>query len=94
MDEAGTRVPTDPAPPHRARDRHRIGKPGGEPHVEGAAVNMLAVLGNAEGRAANIALVSSERKVDSTIALVWPAAVMTAARKSTTPISMLIISPE
>jgi hypothetical protein len=55
---------------------------------------MLAVLGDAKGRAPSIALVSGVRKADSTTALVWPVATMTSARKSITPTSILVIRPE
>jgi hypothetical protein len=51
MDETGMRVSADAAAPHRARRGHRLAKPGGEPHIERAAVKMLAILGNPEGGA-------------------------------------------
>src|SRR5580704_4535132 len=48
MDEAGVRVPADPAPPHGARRLHRLGKFRVKPYVQRPAVNVLAVLGHAK----------------------------------------------
>ncbi len=45
------RIPADTAPLHRAGSGHRIGELRFETQVEGAADNMLAVLGDAKGRA-------------------------------------------
>src|SRR5437773_1813846 len=43
MHEAGVRVPANPAALHRASRLHRLGELVAKMHVEGAAINMLAV---------------------------------------------------
>src|SRR5215471_3955431 len=50
MDEPGMRVPADSTALHRARCRHRLGKPRIQTDVERPADDVLAVLGNAEHR--------------------------------------------
>jgi hypothetical protein len=51
VDKTRMRIPADTAALHRPGSGHRIGKPRFEANVERPADDMLAVLGNAKGRA-------------------------------------------